>query len=197
MSTGQSNKENKAGKRDKETHTFSLGPQHTRTLSKPMWSPTLLVSMTSNNCSGGKPLVQRLNASPVHRVTCKINVQSHRICWANMKMRGDRNCIMALSLHLAKIKAWVTVPEMDSSIFFFFFFFAISSARFKETWWHSHVDSWQYAVTLLDDITWLCHGTSRNKSIQCVKTARLRLRSGTTFVRAFDKRDCTAIKGKG
>ena len=56
---------------DKMTYTFNLGPQQTRTFNKPMWSLRLLVSITSNNMSGGKPPVHKARASPVHRVTYK------------------------------------------------------------------------------------------------------------------------------
>ena len=51
------------------TYSFSLGAQQTRTLSRPIWSLTLLVSMTSNARSGGKPFAHRERASPVHKVT--------------------------------------------------------------------------------------------------------------------------------
>ena len=53
------------------TYSFSLGAQQTRTLSRPIWSPTLLVSMTSNARSGGKPFAHRERASPVHKLTFK------------------------------------------------------------------------------------------------------------------------------
>ena len=53
------------------TYSFSLGAQQTRTLSRPIWSPTLLVSITSNARSGGKPFAHRERASPVHKVTFK------------------------------------------------------------------------------------------------------------------------------
>ena len=51
------------------TYSFSLGAQQTRTLSRPIWSPTLLVSITSNAKSGGKPFAHRERPSPVHKVT--------------------------------------------------------------------------------------------------------------------------------
>ena len=53
------------------TYSFSLGAQQTRTLSSPIWSLTLLVSMTSNARSGGKPFAHRERPSPVHKVTFK------------------------------------------------------------------------------------------------------------------------------
>lgn len=53
------------------TYSFSLGAQQTRTLSRPIWSPTLLVSITSNARSGGKPFAHRERPSPVHKVTFK------------------------------------------------------------------------------------------------------------------------------
>ena len=51
------------------TYSFSLGAQQTRTLRRPIWSPTLLVSITSNAKSGGKPFAHRERPSPVHKVT--------------------------------------------------------------------------------------------------------------------------------
>ena len=53
------------------TYSFSLGAQQTRTLSRPIWSLTLLVSMTSNARSGAKPFAHRERPSPVHKVTFK------------------------------------------------------------------------------------------------------------------------------
>lgn len=53
------------------TYSLSLGAQQTRTLSRPIWSPTLLVSITSNARSGGKPFAHRERPSPVHKVTFK------------------------------------------------------------------------------------------------------------------------------
>lgn len=58
-------------KLDMETYFFSLGAQQTRTFSRPIWSPTLLVSITSNVWSGGKTLVHKDRASPVHKITFK------------------------------------------------------------------------------------------------------------------------------
>ena len=58
-------------KTDKITYTFNLGLQQTRTFNKSTGSLRLLVSITSNNISCGKPLVHKARASPVHKVTYK------------------------------------------------------------------------------------------------------------------------------
>lgn len=70
----QANKQNLETVRllvERWTYSFSLGAQQTRTLSRPIWSLTLLVSMTSNVRSGGKPFAHRERPSPVHKVTFK------------------------------------------------------------------------------------------------------------------------------
>ena len=70
----QANKQNLATvslQVERWTYSFSLGAQQTRTLSRPIWSLTLLVSMTSNARSGGKPFAHRERPSPVHKVTFK------------------------------------------------------------------------------------------------------------------------------
>lgn len=68
---GQQAENGSSLKIERWTHSFSLGVQQTRTLSSPIWSPTLLVSITSNARSGGKPFAHRERASPVHKLTFK------------------------------------------------------------------------------------------------------------------------------
>ena len=68
---GQQAENGSSLKIERWTHSFSLGVQQTRTLSRPIWSATLLVSIISNARSGGKPFAHRERPSPVHKVTFK------------------------------------------------------------------------------------------------------------------------------